>query len=168
MTIEKKNPNATTIAASPTVLTAINDRINREESANHGVFDFAVDATSETFTSAQFWDGHTIRLTEGSPAPGGAVTITVPGGSPSEQRGAFLVDNQMTEDCSFTVSGQSGTVPIVPAGETALLTCDGDDVSFAETFNVNSEDIDLIVKLTQAAYDALSPKIATTLYNIVG
>jgi len=168
MTIEKKNPNATTIAATPLVLTAINDRINREESANHGIFDFAVDATSETFTSAQFWDGHTIRLTEGSPAPGGAVTITVPGGSPPEQRGNFLVDNQMTEDCGFTVSGQSGAVPVVPAGETALLTCDGDDVSFADTYNINSEDVDLVTKLTQAAYDALSPPEARTLYYIVG
>jgi hypothetical protein len=165
-TVEKKNPNAVAVAASPLVLTAINDRVNAEESANHGVFTFSVDATSETLTSAQFWTGHTIRLTEGSPAPGAAVTLTVPGGSPPEERGDFILDNQMTEDCSVTVSGQSGAVPLVPAGKAVHLKCDGSDVDFADDYSVNSSDVRWMVEISQTAYDALSPPDADTFYMI--
>ena len=166
MAVEKKNPNAVAVAASNTVITAINDRVNAEESANHGVFAFSVDATSETLTSAQFWEGYVIRLTEGSPAPGGAVTLTVPGGSPAEERGDFILDNQMTEDCSVTVSGQSGTIPLVPAGKMVHLKCDGVDVSFADDYNVNSSDVRRMVEISQAAHDALSPPDADTFYII--
>ena len=166
MAVERKNPNASDVVASSSVFTDINDRVNREETANHGVFAFAVDATSETLTSAQFWTGHTIRLTEGSPAPGGTVTLTVPGGSPPEERGTFILDNQMTEICNVTVSGQSGAVPAVPVGKAVMLKCDGVDVDFADDYSVNSSDVRWIVEISQAAYDALSPPDADTFYMI--
>lgn len=37
-----------------------------------------------------------------------------------------------------------------------------------EALVVISTDVGRIVKITQAAYDALTPKVATTLYLIVG
>lgn len=126
MTIEKKNPNATSVAAAQgsNVFTAINDRVNREESANHGMLAIAVDSTSESLTSAQFWEAVFFLLSAGSPAPGGGVTLTVP----AEERGLFVVRNNCGQTVTVTISGQSVTAPTVATGATGLFTSDGVNV----------------------------------------
>lgn len=126
MTIEKKNPNATTVTASSNAITEINDRINREETANHGVQSFTETSTSRMLTSAQFWGSLGFIHNTGSPAPGGAFTLTVPGSS--EERGAFIVVNNTGQTMTVTISGQSETAPTVEDGSAGVFYSDGTNV----------------------------------------
>lgn len=161
MTIEKKNPNATAVAAASNVITAINDRHNRTETAAFGT-DLVItfDSTSESLSAADLWGGRVISLAEGSPAPGGDCTLTVASGS---ERGDFIIDNGLSQDCTVTISGQSATAPVIPAGGRAHLRCDGTNVEFA---TLALSGVDRIVEISQAAYDALSPADSETLYVI--
>lgn len=126
MTIEKKNPNATTVTASSNAITEINDRINREETANHGVLTFTETSTSRTLTSAQFWEAYIFIFDAGSPVPGGAFTLTVPGSS--EERGGFVVVNNTGQTMTVTISGQSETAPTVEDGAAGVFVSDGANV----------------------------------------
>lgn len=128
MTIEQKNPNRTPVAVGQqdAVIPGLNNNINEQETAAHGVFTLAVDSTTETLTSAQFWEGVLFSLSVGSPAPGGAVTLNVPSG---EERGAFYVYNNCGETVTVQISGQSLTPPTVSNGDTAGFTCDGVNVT---------------------------------------
>lgn len=161
MTIEKKNPNATTLAAGPSYVTADNDRHNRTETAAFGTdLTITFTSTSASLSAANLWGGRIISLAAGSPAPGSACTLTVTGGS---ERGDFIIDNGLSQECTVTISGQSVTAPVVPAGGRAHLRCDGTNIEFA---TLALSGVNRIVEISQAAYDALSPADADTLYII--
>lgn len=161
MTIEKKNPNATAVVAGPSVVTAINDRHNRTETAAFGT-DLTVlfDATTESLSAADLWGARIITLAESSPSPVGACTLTVAGGS---ERGDFIIDNSMTQECTVTISGQSATAPIIPAGGIGHLRCDGVNVEYA---TLALSGINRFIESSQAAFDALSPPEPGTAYFI--
>lgn len=138
MTIEKKNPNATTVTASSNAITEINDRINAEETANHGHSTFVLSGSSDTLTEAEFWDGGIITLTESSPAPSSAFTLNVP----ANKRGIVNFVNATTAEVTITISGQSATAPTLPPksthasltglpGQEASLRCDATNVRWA-------------------------------------
>ena len=122
MTIEKKNPNATAIAAASNAIAAINDWLNRIETASFGHSTVALGGgTTKTLTSAEFWDGYTLVLTG---TPSGAFTLTVP----ANKRGPFRLRNNSTQTVTVGISGQPLTKPTVAASTTANFDCDGVNV----------------------------------------
>ena len=52
MTIGKKNANATDVSAGSNVFNQMNDRVNREETANHGKSVLTLSGTTDTLTVA--------------------------------------------------------------------------------------------------------------------
>jgi hypothetical protein len=161
MAIEKKNPNATSVAAaqSSNVFTAINDRDNRIETAAFGRTTKTLSGTSATMTSAELWGGSEIELT-GSPS--GPFTLTVPG----EERGPVKIINSTAQDVTIqTADYQPANPPVIPAGAQGTIRIDGVNVTVEALIRSG---FDAIVVLTQAAYDALSPVDASTIYVIVG
>jgi hypothetical protein len=62
---------------------------------------------------------------------------------------------------------QGGNEMVIKSG--GLITVEqGGAIRQGSAATVFSSDVNLIVKLTQAAYDALSPPVASTLYLIDG
>lgn len=158
MTVERKNDAATEVSAGSNVFEQINDRVNREETANHGVSIFVLAGTSDTMTLAEIWDGHTIELT-GSPT--GAYTLFVP----SAERGPVKFVNSTGVDVSVRTAGQTEPIPVIPAGGEGTLSIRGDDVTVESVITLG---INRIIRMTQAAYDALGVYDENTLYVIVG
>lgn len=164
MTIEKKNPNATAVSSTSNAIAAINDRHNRTETAAFGT-DLVIlfDSTSESLSAADLWGGRVITLTESSPSPTGACTLTVTGGS---ERGDFLIVNTMSQEVTVTISGQSVTAPTIPPksghasltgmeGQEAYLRCDGTNIRWAGVPSFVMSD---------AEYTALATKDARATY----
>ncbi|WP_032935152.1 hypothetical protein [Mesorhizobium sp. WSM3626] len=158
MTIEQKNMNATPVAASQigNGIAAVNDRINREETANHGASSFALAGTEDTMTSAELWDGSLIALTG---APSGPFTLTVP----AEERGPVKFVNTTGKAVTVTIAAQPGDAPVIPAGGEGTLRIDGTNVSVEAVITLG---INRVIAISQAAYDALGTPDATTLYVI--
>ncbi|TJW14470.1 MAG: hypothetical protein E5W82_10870 [Mesorhizobium sp.] len=129
MTIEQKIPQAVPVAQGQVTdgVTAINNRDNRVESAAFGYVPFAIDGTTVTMTSAEFWEGSFFQLAAGSPAPTGSVTLNVP----AEERGPFVVYNNSGQTVTVQISGQSATPPTVANGDTAIFASDGINVRSA-------------------------------------
>ncbi|RWD00162.1 MAG: hypothetical protein EOS58_30750 [Mesorhizobium sp.] len=129
MTIGQKIPQAIPVAQAQVSdgITAVNNRDNRIESAAFGFVDVSIDGTTETLTSAAFWEGSYLKLIAGSPAPSGAVTLNVP----AEERGLFTVLNSCGQSVTVQVSGQSATPPTVANGDVATFVSDGINVRTA-------------------------------------
>lgn len=130
MTIEQKNPTVTAVSsgAVPNAVNSINNRFNREETANHGYLPVGLESTNETWSEATFWGGQVFGLTAGSPAPGGPATVNVPGGN---ERGIFTIVNLSGFTVTVQISGQSATAPTVANGNSATLVSDGINVRTA-------------------------------------
>jgi hypothetical protein len=76
----------------------------------------------------------------------GPITLTVP----AIKRGSFGVFNNTAFTVTVTISGQSKTAPVIPAGEHWLLMCDGTDVWPQDDATADG----LLVKRTvRATYD---------------
>ena len=122
MTIEKKNPNATDVAAASNAITAINDYLHRIDTAAFGHSTVALGGgTTKTLTAAEFWDGGVFVLTG---TPSGAFTLTVP----AHKRGPFKVRNNSTQTVTIGISGQPLTKPTVASGALGYFDCDGVNV----------------------------------------
>lgn len=88
------------------------------------------DGNAKTLTNNEFRRNFLFHVTEDSPAPSGAITLTVPALS----RGSFAVLNLTQEDVTVTINGQPLTAPVVAPGDNpALLTCDGVNVRLASS-----------------------------------
>lgn len=129
MTIEQKIPQAVPVTQGAVTngITQINNRFDRVESAAFGWVLYPVDSTTETMTSAQFWEAAYIQVSAGTPAPGGAVTINVP----AEERGIFTIYNNCGESVTVQISGQSATPPTIGNGDLGTLISDGINVRTA-------------------------------------
>lgn len=103
----------------------INDFKGRLDAAITEDFSFVVDDSNayilaaEDFRAAVLFDA-----SDDSTPPDAAVTITIP----AVARGLFYFTNDMSQDATVTISGQSETAPVIEAGESALLRCDGVNV----------------------------------------
>lgn len=164
MTVETKNPNVAEVTQTSSGPAQINDRLDAEESANHGILSVEITSTSKTLTSAEFWEAYLFTLTTVSPSPGADVSLFVP----ANERGKFAVYNTMFEDVYVSISGQSDEPPLVPYGRVVELVTDGTNVRYAHSYGVNSEAIRTIKKVTQAEFDAESPAADDVLYVVVG
>lgn len=129
MTIEQKIPQAVPVTEAMVTngVAAVNNRDNRTESAAFGYVPVSVDSTSETMTSAVFWEGSYFILSEGSPAPSGAVTLNLP----AEERGLFTIYNACSQAVTVQISGQAATAPSIANGDVATLVSDGVNVRTA-------------------------------------
>ncbi|TIX28933.1 hypothetical protein [Mesorhizobium sp.] len=129
MTIEQKIPQAVPVAQGQVTdgTIAINNRFSRAESAAFGFVDVEIVSTTETLTSAVFWEGSYLKLIGGSPGPTGAVTLNVP----AEERGPFNVFNNCGQDVTVQVLGQSATPQTVANGEIGSFISDGINVRAA-------------------------------------
>jgi len=78
-------------------------------------------------TAAALRRARTLVLVAGSPAPTGAITITLP----AIVRGDFYVLNTTAQPATLMVANQTGTLPVVAAGKIALMHLDGTRVRLA-------------------------------------
>lgn len=155
MTIEQKIPQAVPVAQGQITngVTAINNRDNRIESAAFGFKLYSVDSTSETLTSAEFWEGAYLQLTAGSPAPGGPVTLYVP---VDDERGIFTVYNNCGQTVTVTIPGQPVPAPTLTAGNVGSFISDGINVRTAAGSSGTIPVIVVPFRLTVAVSDELT------------
>ena len=112
--------------------TTINDQAGQLDAALTVKADFTItDTNARTLTNTEFRRTFLFHITNGSPAPSAAITLTVPAIS----RGVFAVLNTTSFDVTVTISGQSVTAPVVATGSDnpTLLTCDGVNVRLASS-----------------------------------
>jgi hypothetical protein len=106
----------------------INDQAGQLDAAISDDLEVLVDDTNAvTLTAAQLRRAFFLMIDDAVTPPDGAITITVP----AVQRGLFNVINTTAQSVTVEVSGQSEESPVVSAGGTMLLSCDGSDVRFA-------------------------------------
>lgn len=161
------NPNITDVASAQGsgVFTAINDARDAVEAGQtSGVAVALGSGTSTTMNSATFWSGNLFSisgtqspdiLTGQSPDDIHAIIV------PAESRGVMSWENNTAYDISVSISGQSVTPPIIPAGGKVLLKSDGTNVELA---GLAFEGVRGIIVLTQAEYDALDYPDGDMLY----
>lgn len=105
----------------------------------------ATELDAEDTTRAQV-----IRLVEGSPTPGGAVSVLFP----AQKRGVMVIDNQMTQTANVSIAGQSEPAVSVGAGGRAfVLVTDTDVIALAQTGSSATQ-------LTTATLSTLPPAAA--------
>ena len=161
MTVEKKITTATGVAASSNVVAAINDRINRVETAVLGTSSFALVGTSSTLTAAQFYDGAIILLTG---TPSGNHTLNVPA---SQHVVTFV--NTTDKEVTVSISGQAATAPVIPpkSADSSLSSLQGQQAT------IRSNGVDArwlgspIFAMSAAEYAALSLPSAGAAYFTV-
>lgn len=159
MTVAKKITTASAVVAGPSVIAAINDRINRVETATLGVSTFTLAGTSDTLTAAEFEDGGVILL---AGSPSGNFTLTVPG---SSERLVTII-NTTSVEVTVTIASQSATPPTFPLksgstdhiGQSAMIRSNGTNVYWAVMPNF---------ALSDAEYAALSTVDSRALYTTI-
>lgn len=65
------------------------------------------------------------------------------------------------------INGRNATVSLGSGSPVVVIPEESADISINDLDLVHSLDVRNIVRITQTAYDALSPPVATTLYIIV-
>lgn len=159
MTVEKKNPNATDVAAASNAITAINNRDNRIETAAFGHSSFTLSGTSATMTSAQLWDGAVIVL---AGSPSGSFTLNVP----ANKRGIVTFINTTAVQVTVRISGQPVTEPVIPpksastsdVGQEAMIRIDATNALWA---------VKPHFAMSAAEYTALPTKDARAVYYTI-
>lgn len=106
--------------------TTINDKDGELDAAITEVLAVLVDNTNAaTVTQAQLQRAFILDITEDSPAPTAAITITI---DTAFERGCFGVRNSTAQDVTVEITSQTGDVPQVEAGDTLLVMLDGTEV----------------------------------------
>lgn len=162
MTVAKKIATATDVAAGSNVVTAINDRLNRAETATLGYATYTLTGTTDTLTSEEFWDGGVIVLV-GSPS--GDHTLTVP----ASQERIVRVVNTTSVEVTIQISGQSVTAPRMPpkSADGSLAGIQGQEADIrSDGTNVRWAGIPIFA-MTDAEYAALSAVDARALYTTI-
>lgn len=106
------------------VRTTIADALVALSAAGNGALALAIDDTNTiTVASAQWTGAGLLTLTEGTPAPTGVITVTVP----MTPRLVTLA-NLTSQSAEVAIAGQSADPVTVAAGAVAFLASDGADV----------------------------------------
>lgn len=123
------NLNRTPVAANQgsTVFDAIENSTGAIDAKVTEHLTVSVNSTSMSLTAAQMRGNASFILNTGSPAPGGAVTLTVA----AVEVGRFTVHNNTSQTVTVTISGQSVTAPTVASGASQTFDSDGVNVRAA-------------------------------------
>lgn len=104
----------------------INDANEQIDAALTAALAVAITSSNiRTLTTLEFQRSQFFVVDEdgGDPATA-AITLTVP----AILRGVFIINNETAFDVTVTIASQPITAPVLAAGDTAILTCDGTNV----------------------------------------
>lgn len=123
------NLNRTPVAANQgsTVFDAIENSTGAVDAKVTETLTVSVNSTSMSLTAAQMRGNACFLLNTGSPAPGGAVTLSVA----AVEIGRFTVINNTSQTVTVTITGQPVTAPTVASGSTQTFISDGVNVRAA-------------------------------------
>lgn len=100
-----------------------NDGNGQLDAAMTASVSIAIDNTNAVTLTASQWTRQ-LMFTFTDSGTTAACTATVP----ATARGIFIVVNSCGQTLDVEISGQSGGIPQIPDGDTAILACDGTDV----------------------------------------